>query len=124
MIFLDANVLLELLLPDRPKTAALAIVLSKLEHKTAISALTVHLVMHFGRQAGINDELIHAIVTLNTMLASTEADYAWAVTHEHGRDFEDALQVGCAINNGCTQFLTLDKALIKQYQADITMITA
>ncbi|MGH7158284.1 MAG: hypothetical protein ACREGD_04430 [Candidatus Saccharimonadales bacterium] len=36
-----------------------------------------------------------------------------------GNDFEDALQVACAVREGCKRFVTLDGGLAKKYKPDI-----
>jgi hypothetical protein len=43
------------------------------------------------------------------------ADFEWAFTNLRNDDFEDALQIGIAIGNGCTDSLTFDRGLHKAY---------
>ena len=52
-------------------------------------------------------------------------DVSWAFDNLQGNDFEDALQLACAVNSECDNFVTLDQSLIKRYekQAPINFIT-
>lgn len=115
MVFVDANVLLELLLPDRPRVREVARVLSETQ-RPGIVTLTAHLAWHFGRQAHVSDAIIAKQVALFELLPLTPADYAWAVANEQGKDFEDALQVAATMSNHCTAFITLDRDLVKRYK--------
>jgi predicted nucleic acid-binding protein len=123
MVFLDANVILEVSLRDGPQLDAVKQFLENTTVDTAISMLTVHLVMHFGRKAGVTDELLEAIIGENELLSLMPEDYVWAALNEKGRDFEDAIQMAVAIRNGCTSFATFDKSLANAYAslADISV---
>lgn len=114
MVFLDANILLELILPNR---RSLAPILQYLEqaNQTAISSLTIHLVFYFGRKVSIADTILHGVIAENTILSLERSDYEWAALYEQGQDFEDALQVACAIRSGCSEFVTLDRRLATRY---------
>lgn len=115
MIFLDANTLLEITLADRPYYTQVQHFLENTDEATAISMLTSHLVIHFGRKAQIDDAFLHAVLNENKLLALTPEDYEWAANNERGSDFEDALQMSIAIRSGCSSFVTLDAALAKRY---------
>ena len=115
MVFLDANVVLEVILKDRPHFDEAKKFLETITDVTAISVLTVHLIMHFGRKAGIRDDLLEGIINENELLSITPEDYIWAVLNEQGKDFEDALQIATAIRNGCSSFITFDTTLAKKY---------
>src|ERR1700722_4539380 len=99
MIFLDANILLEVVLVDRPHYERVKRLLDNTTEETALSTLTAHLVMHFGRKEEANDAFLHAMLGENTILDLTHEDYQWAANNEQGRDFEDALQVAVAIRS-------------------------
>lgn len=116
MVFLDANVVLEIILKDRPRLEQAQQFLESLTDDTAISILTVHLLMHFGRKQGITDELLEKVIGENELLSITPEDYIWASLNERGKDFEDALQVATAIRNGCKSFITFDAALAEMYE--------
>lgn len=126
MIFLDANVVLEIVLKDRPHLEAALTYLEKSSEDTAVSLLTVHLIMHFGRKQGIPDAILENIIGENELLSLTPDDYVWASLNGQGKDFEDALQVAVALRHKCTSFATLDKALARayaQYPIDITLLS-
>lgn len=115
MVFLDTNVILEIILQNRPKQAQVITYLENLNETTAVSMLSVHLIKHFGRKAQIDDALLDAVIVENELLSLTKDDYQWAELNEKGNDYEDALQIAVALNNGCNKFVTLDKKLTKQY---------
>lgn len=115
MVFLDTNILLEIILVNRPCYAQVKHFLEMTREETAISPLTIHLVMYFGRKEQADDAFLHATLNQNALLSLTPQDYEWATNHEQGRDFEDALQVAMAIRSGCTSFVTLDTALAKRH---------
>ncbi len=122
MVFLDANILLEVVLPGRAQQQRVEALLSSLREPTAISMLTVHLVLHFGTKLGIQQALLFDIIDATKVLDLTEQDYAWARANQQGNDFEDALQMAVAVRNGCARFLTLDKALAKQYPSSLITV--
>jgi len=117
MVFLDANVILEIVLKDRPRFKQAHEFLDSLSEDTAISLLTVHLLMHFGRKQDIADSILEKIIGENELLSVTPKDYVWASLNEQNKDFEDALQMATAIRNGCKQFATLDASLAKAYSS-------
>jgi len=115
MIFLDTNILLEITLVNRPHYAQVRQFLQMIKEETAVSTLTCHLVMHFGRKEKTEDAFLHAVINENKLLALTPDDYLWAANNEQSRDFEDALQLSSAIRSACSSFITLDAALAKHY---------
>jgi predicted nucleic acid-binding protein len=115
MTFLDTSILLEITLAHRPHYAPVKQFLENVQAETAISLLTAHLVMHFGRKAQAEDAFLHAVLHENTLIALTPDDYKWAANNEQGKDFEDTLQLATAIRSGCSSFVTLDTALAKRY---------
>ena len=115
MIFLDTNILLEITLVDRPHYTQVKHLLENTQEETAISVLTSHLVMYFGRKEQTEDAFLHAVLNENKLLALTPKDYEWAANNEQGKDFEDALQLSTAIRSGCSSFVTLDAMLAKRY---------
>ena len=89
----------------------------------AISALTVHLLMYYGRKEGSPDSFLHRLIEQYQVLPLQPVDIAWAFEHERGTDFEDTLQVSIALRANCDGFMTLDKQLAKHHQSAITMVT-
>lgn len=117
MVFLDTNILLEIILVDRPHYTQVERFLASIKEEAAISLLTAHLVMHFGRKEQAEDAFLHAVLGENKLIDLTPNDYKWAANNEQGRDFEDALQLAAAIRSGCDLFVTLDTTLTKRYSS-------
>jgi len=114
-MFLDTNILLELILADRPHYPQVKNFLETTTEVTAISILTAHLVMHFGRKEDADEAFLHAVLNENKMIAVSPEDYQWAANNERGKDFEDALQMAVAVRSRCSTFLTLDMSFAKRY---------
>ncbi len=113
-IFLDANILLEIIL-DRPKQHVAIKHLEKQPESLYISSLTAHLVVYFG-QSRVGLPTIRNFLADYTILPLEESDFTWAFTNARNKDFEDALQLGVAIRHACTQFVTFDSKLSKDYR--------
>jgi predicted nucleic acid-binding protein len=120
MTFVDANVLLEVIL-KRTRAATCEKLLSNNENK-AISTLTLDLVMYFIERDKLAWEPVKAFLDSLNWLPIVEADAQWAFAQFRGDDFEDALQVACAIREGCTSFVTLDVSLSKKYSENIAIV--
>ncbi len=117
-VFLDANVLLEVLLPGRPKTE---IADTYVQKESIVSPLSAHLYTYFGTKEGYP---IKALTRQLTLLKYTElgvGEINWAIANCQDNDFEDALQVACAVLNGSELFVTLDKNLAQKYQQFINI---
>lgn len=115
MVFLDTNVLLEIILKDRNKRKRVEDFLTSVSEPTAISILSVHLIMHFGRKEKAEDAFLEGVIRENELLAVSPEDYLWALNNEKNKDFEDALQIAVATRSGCEKFVTLDAKLAKAY---------
>lgn len=124
MVFLDTNILLEIILKDRPKRLQVESFLKAVDEPTAISMLSVHLIMHFGRKTKTNDDLLRGFISENEILSLMPEDYGWALANEQKKDFEDALQMSVAIRADCSSFVTLDSKLAKAYTGLPITITA
>lgn len=112
-VFLDANILIEICHRRDRFDDAVAYVRQHAGH-TAVSVLTAHLVMYFGRKVA-GDDALKALLSDHDILPITSSNVSWAFNNEQGDDFEDALQVACAIDGNCTEFATFDSALAKRY---------
>lgn len=117
MVFLDTNILLEIVLKDRDKRLQVESFLKAVDESTAISMLSVHLIMHFGRKSQIDDDFLRGVITENELLTLAAEDYSWALVNEKKNDFEDALQMAVAVRAGCSTFVTLDAKLSKAYSS-------
>ncbi|MGB4800962.1 MAG: PIN domain-containing protein [Candidatus Saccharimonadales bacterium] len=119
MILLDADILLELLLPGRLRKARVRQYLQETTETPVITMLSVHLVLHFGLREKID------IADLQTFLSSYEkvsmlsADYDEAMRLLKDRDHEDTLQLAAARRAGCTKIVTLDKKFAETYHDKI-----
>lgn len=112
-VFLDANILVEVIL-GRPKQAiALKLIQDKYE-SLYISSLSAHSVMYFGRNHGTIEQLQTFLADF-TILPLESLNFEWAFENYRNNDFEDALQIAVALKNGCDEFITLDKKLVSNY---------
>lgn len=115
MVFLDTNILLEITLNNRVHFPQVKRFLEAVDDETAVSTLSAHLVMHFGRKEHADDAFLQGVIAENKLLDITSEDYIWAVANERGKDFEDALQIATALRAGSIAFVTLDRSLAKAY---------
>lgn len=115
MVFLDANILLELALTDRRKKLQVIQFLDGGEG-FMMSILSVHLLIYFGLKDGLVLEDLFGIADSYKLLDINEDDYEWAKKHCVDGDFEDALQVASAVRNQAKDFVTLDANLAKNYE--------
>ncbi|MEK9196108.1 MAG: type II toxin-antitoxin system VapC family toxin [Patescibacteria group bacterium] len=113
MVFLDANILIEIAL-GRSRYKKIEKLLSA-QSDTALSILSVHLLIYFGLKSGIDIKLLEAIAEKHQILDITYDDYLWAKKNCVNNDFEDALQVARAIRGGATKVLTIDRDMVKNY---------
>lgn len=112
-VFVDANVVLEVLF-GRRKDAAAREALKQYAGRLHISALTAHLVTHFGQQI-VTLPVLRQFLSDYIIIGLESMDFEWAFTHIRNKDFEDALQLAGAIRYGCDSFITLDATLYKTY---------
>jgi predicted nucleic acid-binding protein len=119
MVFIDANVLLEVIL-KRVRAKACEHFLINDKNK-AISTLTVDLVMYFVERDKLDWEPVKVFLESFNWLPLTDSDAQWAFTNFKGNDYEDALQVACAIREGCSRLVTLDGSLAKKYAENIAI---
>lgn len=90
--FLDANILLEIIL-SRPKENAARQFIEKQSGVLCISTLTAHLIVHFG-QSIVSLPILRAFLADYQLFDLTPTDFEWASANTRNKDFEDALQVG------------------------------
>ena len=114
-LFLDANVLLEILL-GRDNQAVARRMIEDHNGAIAISALTAHLVVHFGL-AIVDLPILRKFLADYTLLALDAPDFEWAFNNIRDQDFEGALQLATAIRNGYTEFVTFDRNLANAYSS-------
>jgi predicted nucleic acid-binding protein len=118
MICFDANVLIEIIL-GRDKALICREFVNKTSDDLAVTILSLDLVMYYAEKHKLNLEPIEQFLRTFLWLPLTEADAESAFQHYKADDFEDALQISCAVRESCATFVTLDKALVKKYHKDI-----
>jgi predicted nucleic acid-binding protein len=112
--FIDANVLLEMLLEGRRKPDAARKAIARTD-QAVISPLVVHLYTHFGKKEKHPLPDLLEDLESYTIIPMAATHVAWAVANRQDDDFEDALQVACAVLHGCKMFVTFDAGLAKNY---------
>jgi predicted nucleic acid-binding protein len=113
-MYLDANILLEILL-SRPNEKSARKLLEEQSGDMFISTLTAHLVTHFGKSI-VELPILRAFLADYALLSLEANDFEWAFTNARDSDFEDALQLAVAIRSGCEEFVTFDKHLAALYK--------
>lgn len=113
-VFLDANIILEILL-DRKNNLKARKLIAAHAGGLYISSLTVHIAVYFGQQ----EQELSVIKTLLSdyhIESLTSQDTEWAFNNVRNDDFEDALQLAVAIRSNCQEFVTFDKTLFTTYK--------
>lgn len=116
-VFLDANILIEII-QGRAKQASARAILQQHAGQLYISALTAHLVMHFGLER-TTTLVLRQFLSDYTILPLEDGDFEWAFANMQGADYEDALQIAVATRNNHTSFITFDKSLVKRYTSKV-----
>lgn len=117
---IDINVLLETLLESR-QHADQAMEAIRQAGTATISSLSVHLYVYFGQRERHSLASLLEDLSAYAVLTMDEQVVRWAVANRQDDDFEDALQVGCAVLEGCKKFITFDQKLAKNYGRFIDM---
>ena len=125
-IFFDANILLDILLPSRPNhTKALEVYEQICEHydilATSENILTT--IEYIASKNGTSCEIIgrffmaleenFELYGFADILHDSLDVYQDACKRQMKLDFEDLLQLQCAVHHGCTTFITQDKGIHK-----------
>ena len=120
MICLDANILIEVIL-GRKKATACRELIQRTTDDIAITILSLDLVMYYAEKNKLSLAPIEQFLRTFIWLAIVESDVDKAFKRYTDDDFEDALQISCALRESCTKFVTLDSALAKKYAKDISV---
>lgn len=121
MLCIDANVILEVVEKrTRSETCQNFLEAATTGNKTT-TMLTVDLVMYFAEKNRLDLKLVKKYLDGFIWLPLMPADAEWAFAHFNGKDFEDGLQVACALREGCSGFVTLDQGLAKKYAKQIAV---
>lgn len=120
VLFSDANVILETLLPNRPKVGEVERLLAG---KTVyIAMLTVHLAYHFGKKEGYSLLEIKSSLDGYQVLNLTDEDYKLAINLIQNDDFENALQLAVVLRSDCDTIASLDRPFAQTYAARMAFI--
>lgn len=107
-IFIDANILLEILL-DRSLASECESLVRDPSNEYAISALTVHIIWYMAEKYSLQTELIDDLLSVWVTLPVNTQIIKMARDRYDGKDFEDCLQSACAESHRCDEIITLDK---------------
>jgi len=125
-IFFDANILLDILIPNRPNhlkamevyvtvcerydvLASSENILTTIEYIASKNGTDCEVVWKFFNSLHQNFELYN----FSEILKESLEIYHYACKNKEKIDFEDLLQLESAIKNGCHVFLTEDKGIAK-----------
>ncbi len=117
-VLLDANILIELF-QKRQRTRQVQETIKEHEfYLLCISILSVDLLLYFVERDKGSKRVAHDFLKNYQILDMNKTDYEWAQANDRG-DFEDALQVACALRHGCQKLITLDQRLAKNHEKHI-----
>lgn len=114
MVYVDANVILEVLL-NRALASDCSKYIDESKQDVAISLLTLSIVMYVLEKDKIGLSQKEYYLRQFSWLPITQQDAEWSYGHYNSQDFEDGVQVSCALREKCTRFVTLDKRLAAKY---------
>ena len=114
MICVDANVIIDILL-SRKNAAACETYLTTASETLAITTLTLDLVTYYAERQKLILTQVQQFLTTFVWLPVTADDATWSFSHFKGDGYEDGLQIGCAVREQCSRFVTLDRGLAKKY---------
>jgi predicted nucleic acid-binding protein len=121
-IYLDANVLLEILFHRARYDKVVDLLDTMRDVQFCVSVLSIDLVMYFVEIEKQSKDKAWEFLSNYQTLDMTIDDAEWAHDNDRG-DFEDALQVSCARRNDCVVMITLDQGLGKMYGNFLTVQT-
>ena len=110
-IFLDTNILLDLLL-ERDKFEEAMIILNSVErgiHEAIILDITLVNVDYVAKKQKVDAKEFLELVVKNCKITSVSNALAMVALALDNNDFEDSLQYVCANNEACDQIVTNDK---------------
>jgi predicted nucleic acid-binding protein len=120
-VLLDVNAIMELHFGRRSWRDVLAAIAEDGEEaEHLVSILSVHILLHFVEKDKRSKTEAFNFLQSYGIFDMAEADYEWAMLNDQG-DFEDALQVACALRHGCKKLITLDADLSKRHNKHIVV---
>lgn len=121
-IFLDANILLEILFTRQRAEQVLEVLSNEKNPQFCVSVLSVDLVMYFVELEKKDKSIAWEFLQRYEILDMSPIDNRWAYDNDAG-DYEDALQTACALRNRCAKLITLDRAFEKMFGSYIIVAT-
>jgi predicted nucleic acid-binding protein len=113
-VFLDANILMEILF-QRTKYTQIAEFLSQ-NSNVYISFLTIHILMYYTELEKLEVQNTWQLIQNCTILENNQTTFELAKNIYSGDDFEDCLQIATCLSDEITTFITLDKNLAKNHK--------
>lgn len=117
--FIDTNVLLDLILENRPDNPAANKLFSAARSgyiECGISTQSIIDAEYTARKSGMGFEsfksILQHLLSFVKILSIDQLDLLWAISH-HSGDFEDDAQYASAYSGVCDYFITRDKNLLK-----------
>lgn len=131
-VALDTNILLDVLLEDRPHKAEAEIILSAAVAGKLSAQITTQSIIdaaYTSRKNGIDyNTFVESIDRLRSCLAISAVDWidmSWFITSQDfvsSGDFEDDAQLANAYNSLCDYFITRDKKLLSLNKYDSPLL--
>ena len=122
-IFLDTNILLDLLL-EREKFEEAMIILNSVErgiHEAVILDITLVNVDYIAKKQKVDAKEFLKLIVKNCKITSVSNDLSLEALALDNNDFEDSLQYVCAKNEACEQIVTNDKGF---YVGDVEVVSS
>jgi len=122
-IFLDTNILLDLLL-EREKFEEAMIILNSVErgiHEAVILDITLVNVDYIAKKQKVDAKEFLKLIVKNCKITSVSNDLSLEALILDNNDFEDSLQYVCAKNEACEQIVTNDKGF---YLGDVKVVSS
>ncbi len=114
MLFLDANIILEILF--KREKSEFCINICKEYESLAISPTSLHIIYYYAEKAKIDLEFLEEMLEDFVILPFNSNDFKLALDVFENEDMEDALQIATAINNDIKQVFSLDSKMVQKYQ--------
>ncbi|MEI6728332.1 MAG: PIN domain-containing protein [bacterium] len=122
MLFLDANIILEILF--KREKYELCLLECQKHESICISPTSIHIIYYYAEKAKLDLAEVEKMLGDIAILPFTQSEFKLALSLFKNKDMKDALQVATAINSEVEAIFTLDLAMINKYQHQMNFITA
>jgi predicted nucleic acid-binding protein len=119
-LFLDANILLEIIFKREKAEFCLQECLKY--QLLCISPTSLHTIYYFIEKAKFDPKIVETALENIKILTFGESEYELAKDLYDGSDMEDALQMAVAINSGIKDIFSLDKDMCEKYSHRLNFI--